>query len=145
MKLVELSQGKRAIVDDSDFESVEQYHWWARKDYNTYYVFGWVNGKTVSLHRFIVGAKKGEEVDHKNRNGLDNRKFNLRICTHSQNCQNRGSKNGGVYHDLVGRRWRASIFTEGKRVNLGSFRDKNLALETYKEAKKILHPSWMMI
>ena len=88
-KLIPLTHGKSALVDDADFAVLMQYKWHARYD------AGWraaarINGKYTAMHRFILGVTDPKiEVDHKNHNGLDNRRTNLRLATHKQNGENR--------------------------------------------------------
>lgn len=95
---IPLSQGKFALIDQEDFERVGQYKWSAlcpapnRVKKRWYGVRNeYENGKAVRhfyLHRFIMNAPKGVEVDHKNGDGLDCRKSNLRLATRSQNAAN---------------------------------------------------------
>lgn len=95
MKLIPLTQGKFAQVDDEDFEYLNQFKWFAYKHRNTYYARRSVriNGTHLceQMHRIVmgIGHKKDKIVDHINHNGLDNRKENLRFCTSTQNSQNR--------------------------------------------------------
>lgn len=99
--------------------------------------------KRVYLHRVVAKADKGQFVDHINGNGLDCRKENLRICSHTQNMQNRkvakSNKLGvkGVY--MQGHKFRASIKAFGKRHNLGSFELLQDAVDAYKHASIRLH------
>jgi len=98
MKRIPLTQGKFAIVDDADFEWLSQWKWRARKDYNTWYAIRRVvRGScrtTTSIHRQIMEAKPGSQVDHRNRDGLDNRRCNLRFCTNAQNAMNQRKTRG---------------------------------------------------
>ena len=79
------------------------------------------------MHRLIIGAKDGEVVDHRNRNGLDNRKQNLRICTHAENTRNSrphfsSSNYKGVHkNNRRGKDWTSSIRFNGKLYHLGYF------------------------
>lgn len=97
------------------------------------------------LHRLMVACPEGLFVDHINGNGLDNRRSNLRICTHAENMRNRkthsNNKSGykGVYFDKDGSRWRAQIRAEGKKHSLGSFDTPEKAYEAYLSASKELH------
>ena len=96
---VELSQGQVARVDSSDLPLIAGHKWYAlwHPDTRSYYASGNVNvgGKrtTIYMHRLITGAPKGMKVDHENHDTLDNRRFNLRICTNQQNMENRRGAN----------------------------------------------------
>ena len=92
MKEIKLTQGKVAIIDDEDFERLNQFKWCVKFDWRNWYARRMirVNGKqtTLYMHRAIVNAPKCVQVDHRNGNGLDNCKENLRLCTHQQNQSN---------------------------------------------------------
>jgi hypothetical protein len=149
MKEVRLSQGKVAIVDDEDFESVNQFKWYAHRDGNTFYAYRCfrLNGvrHKVSMHQFIFGEVN---VDHKNLDGLDNRRLNLRRATKSQNGMNRqkdsrllSSKFKGVYWHTKAARWRAQIGSGQKsheKQYLGSFKSEEEAARAYDEAAQRL-------
>ena len=91
-KLIPLTQGKYAVVDDEDFAKLNKYKWRALRGWSSFYavrgIGKWPNQRQVYMHRLIMDAPKGQEIDHRNCNGLDNRRENLRICSHSQNMQN---------------------------------------------------------
>lgn len=94
----------------------------------------YVNGVNHYLHRYIIGAKKGEIVDHIDRDIMNNRRDNLRIVTKSLNNYNRCSRNKlgkGIYFDKYGDRYRACISHNNKTLKLGSFKDINKAKEAY--------------
>ena len=76
-----------ALVDDEDFERASKYSWYLTD--LGYVVGGSGEARRVMLHRFVMNAPKGTELDHINRNKLDCRKENLRFCTRSENCRNR--------------------------------------------------------
>jgi len=92
MKRIKLSQGKFAIVDDEDYEILNKLKWCVSHKY------AWHPGKRVKgkprlgvfMHRFILKATKGEQIDHIDGNGFNNCRSNLRRCTASQNTINRG-------------------------------------------------------
>src|SRR3989304_2105986 len=89
MKEIQLSQGKVALVDDEDFEMLNRYKWSAMRGANTYYAYTHIileSGKrtSIAMHRVIMQTPVGYETDHRDRNGLNNQRFNLRICTHSK-------------------------------------------------------------
>jgi hypothetical protein len=118
VKLVPLTQGMYAQVDDADFEIVSKFKWHyakpeaARSGYAYRYV---PPNSTQSLHRFIMGEPAGYMVDHRDTDGLNNQRHNLRLCNNSQNKMNmparRDSRFGikGVYWASSKRRWRAII------------------------------------
>lgn len=104
MKKVRLTRNKYAIVDDRDFEFVSQYKWYAQPGANTYYAVRQgkrdKNGKRLNyyMHRELLNMKPYKldktrtEVDHINKNGLDNRRTNIKPCTKSENAKNRDNR-----------------------------------------------------
>ena len=92
------------------------------------------------MHRVILGVSKGILVDHRDRNGLNNRRSNLRPANHAQNGWNRklasNNKSGihGVSFITRYDKWMAAIRVNGRRINLGLFGDKNDAAKAYKDA-----------
>src|ERR1044071_1696611 len=84
MKLIPLTQSKFALVDDSDFERIRQYKWY----YNDGYAITYHKGKRIRMHRLIMNAPDGVDVDHRDTNKLNNQKSNLRLCTTTQNNRN---------------------------------------------------------
>lgn len=133
MKYIELKGKKHpgllAVVDDEDYERVNALNWFAASDgYNMYAVRTyWDNGKfrKMRMHRFVINAPSGMEVDHREGNGLDNRKHMLRICTHAENMRNRKlvSTNTSGYMGVQksGNKWAATIGHDGALLNLGAF------------------------
>lgn len=92
------------------------------------------NHKHTRLHRVIMNAKKGDIVDHINREKNDNRRENLRLVSKSLNNYNRDSKNPlgkGIYYDKCGDRYRACISLNNKTLKLGSSKDINVVKELY--------------
>lgn len=148
MKELPLTRGYVAIVDDDDYERVCMYKW--RASVMKPQMDGMVNvyamrtvtvskGKetTEYLHRAILRAEKGTQVDHINRNGLDNRKNNLRICTNAENNRNRlpspggASKFKGVVWSKCWGKWRSTIRENGKKRHLGYFANEIDAANAY--------------
>jgi len=91
MKEMELTKGKVALVDDKDFEWLSQWKW-------SIFSIGYAGRtevyKTIYMHRVIANAPKGFVIDHLNGNIRDNRRCNLRICTHAENLHNNRRKRG---------------------------------------------------
>jgi hypothetical protein len=149
MKEIKLTKGYIALVDDSDFEIVNQYKW----SYGNGYAVRAVktrNGKwtTISLHKFLTGFRM---TDHKNRNKLDNRRCNLRECTLSQNAHNRGQQKNntsghkGVYFHKKENKWMTAIGINGKLKHLGYFKTKAQAIKCYNNAVKLFHKDFAHI
>lgn len=148
MALIALTQGHYAIVDDEDFEKVSEFKWTAGRAGNTIYAQRRATislnvRKTILMHRFILGMDRSDKrvVDHKNGNGLDNRKENIRPCTVSQNSVNKNFKlPESGYRGVVKNknRWDAVLEREGKRHKLSGFRCPTAAAMAYdKLSKKI--------
>jgi len=110
VKLLTDSKGRMMLADDSEWPEV--HHWYAHHQRGRWYAIAvTTQGDKVPLHRIITGARPGQVVDHINGNGLDNRRANLRICTHQENCRNR-QKAGVTYERAKKRRnrpWKAQI------------------------------------
>ena len=96
-----LGDGKHALVSSADYLEVSRYTWWLSQSSVNQYVYTWARndeGKIANprrklyLHRLITDAPTGREVDHKDRNPLNNQRGNLRVCTRIQNCSNRGPR-----------------------------------------------------
>lgn len=150
MKLIPLTQGLFAKIDDEDFERVSQYNWCAAKlqNYNKYYATNKrKDNHTKYMSRFILGVlDKNILVDHINRDTLDNRKANLRTCTYSQNNSNRTSKAQGLrkgisFHtkkngDKV---YQVTIYAGKIRRYKGGFLNIESAALAYNELAKIHH------
>lgn len=135
--------GQAYFIDDEDFEKIKNFSWHVIKSPYTMYVSAMKKeyGKpytAILLHRLVMGASKGMEVDHINGNGLDNRKINLRMCSQSQNQANRqktskhmSSKFKGVYWCKRQKRWVAKIDCNSKRHYIGSFVNETDAAVAY--------------
>lgn len=117
----------KAIIDIDCIEKCKEYKWHMRKSRNTNYVACSINGKKLFLYRLILEYTGKMDVDHINHNGLDNRKLNLRICTHSQNMTNQYKKLNGIYKTKSGK-YRASICINSKTIYIGTFETEEEAL-----------------
>lgn len=144
MKLIPLTKGQCAIVDDADYDLVSQYKWTAQpsagkfRPVRSFLMSHGRRGKRgmILMYRFLLGEPDGD-VDHINRNPLDNRRCNLRIATMSQNIANQWlspkstSKLKGVSWDKTLERWTAYVTFQGKRKHLGCFDDPKEAAQAY--------------
>lgn len=142
MKKIKLTQNKYALVDDEDFERVNQYKWHCSA---CGYAMCRKGKHLIYMHHSILDIPKGMFVDHINRNGLDNRKSNLRIVTHSQNMINRkfqkNNKSGvtGIRWNKKDKRWIAQIRFDCKLLYLGSYTNKKDAIKVRRDAEKKYH------
>lgn len=126
MKRIKLTQGKYTIVDDQDYERLSKYEYiLAKSKKDKYYALVKIDGSKIYLHRFIMGAEKGQIVDHENGDGLDNQRSNLRACTYSQNNANRKSYGSSQYLGVCLRKSRiytSQLCINGKIKHLGTFK-----------------------
>lgn len=137
----------RALIDPEDLLELWNYKWTyrPRKDgLGGYAVHNFtVEGQSYSIpmHRFLLDVPEGMIVDHRDGNGLNNRRSNLRICTPAENSRNRrphlGRKYKGVYRR--GNSYFASICVNGKSIYLGTFEHDEAAASAYDRAAKIYH------
>lgn len=147
MAQIPLTQGLCAVIDDADLPLVSGRNWHAvaaGSPIGKFYAARgeWTGGRMrrVYMHRLIAEAKQGEQVDHINADGLDNRRCNLRLATQSQNNANSApwkapaSGYRGVYKER--RRWAAAISVCGQMVRLGSFLCPIEAARAYDAAAK---------
>lgn len=153
MKLIPLTQGQFAKVDDADFESLSKFKWcasWCARLGSFYALRGiWknANGKqgTVKMHRFLMSGDS-EAIDHINHDTLDNRRENLRACSQSQNMFNRSRlpKNNtsgicGVKYSESRKKWITRINAYGKGITIGYFLTCEEAVAARSEASKKYH------
>jgi len=137
MKLVPVGKSDFASVDDADYESVAKYKWYLLKRKHLKYAVGLVGKKNVLMHRLILKTRKGLVTDHKDRNGLNNCRSNLRECTHSQNMRNavypKRSATASKYKGVArcGKYWIAQMSINGKPTKLGYFKDEDAAARMY--------------
>lgn len=149
MKKIRLTQGKYALVDNLDYKYLCKSKWFAeyRNNTNSYIARRKIkinNGKWKNqlMHRVIMNAPKGIQVDHINHDTLDNRKANLRLCTQTQNSMNRltqshSSKYKGVTWHKLAKKWVARIRVNKLLIPLGYFKLEKDAADAYdKVAKK---------
>jgi hypothetical protein len=87
MREIGLNKGLVTMVDDSDYDYLGQFRWFAKLDRHTYYVYRRHKGHQIAMHREIMQTPKGLQVDHRDWNGLNNQRSNLRNCTPNDNCR----------------------------------------------------------
>lgn len=150
-KLIPLTRGMFAVVDDDLFDKLSRYKWHAVKPHRKFYAATSVTleGVTYSIymHRMVVGLDgiTGLEVDHRDGDGLNNQKQNLRASNRSENMRNRGKNSNntsgykGVYFCSRTKRWRARIQTNGIYTHLGRFATPEAAAAAYDAAAAKLH------
>jgi hypothetical protein len=159
MKKIKIVGGLYAIIDDIDFDFLNQFTWYIRKSKNVMYAKAIVlidgSLKHIDMHRMIIkNLDTTKEIDHHNGDGLDNRRNNLRVCTHSQNIMNspksirlKGttSKYKGVCWATRERKWVAHIRKDYVLKYLGRFDDEVEAAKAYNIAAKSLHGEYANI
>lgn len=147
---VPLTQGLVAVIDARDAPLVAGRYWAASKAGSTFYAITNVrlsDGRksTLKMHRVIIGDTAAAHVDHIDRNGLNNRRANLRAASCAENGANRpAQKNNrsgfkGVSFDMRSGKWRAEISKNGRRVSLGLHKSAELASAAYVEAAASMH------
>lgn len=150
---VAISRGCAALIDREDQDLVLAHKWSATPKRR--HGVGWYaasriqrngNRRTLLMHRLILGLTDGRiEVDHIHGDTLDNRRSQLRVCTHGQNAKNRGknpsNRSGyrGVHWDKQSQKWRAEIWSDGKHYRLGRFDRIDDAVAAFAAACTRLH------
>jgi hypothetical protein len=144
-----LTRGKFALVDDDIYEYLNQWKW----IYSNGYAIrdDKISGKRIRMHREILDADVGVEIDHINRDRLDNRKINLRVCSRSENRCNCGIRSDntsgfkGVYwHKRMGK-WRAVVHKNNKEISLGYYSSPEDAAYAYDLGAKKYHGKFAVL
>jgi len=150
MKKVPLNKGFFSLVDDKDYEFVAQWTWHfdgkyafrskrygPRKEGKSYKIY---------LHRLITNCPPNKQIDHINRNALDNRKCNLRICTKKENNHNRDKNSNntsgfkGVWWDKRYKKWSVQI----QHKHIGRFETATEGAIAYDKKAKELYKEFAM-
>ena len=138
---IQLTKGYEAVIDTSDVHLVDGFNWCADVHLNTVYALrrDYSNGcrKVIRMHRVLLCEPEGLEVDHKDGNGLNNRRLNLRLAEAVQNKRNTkiarhntsGFK-GVTFHKQTGK-WHAQIQHFGRHISLGLHKSPEAAHEAY--------------
>lgn len=135
--------GKFAIVDIEDYEKLKNISWHIRRRGLNFYAVSRPVGGMILMHRLILKAPKGMGIDHINRNGLDNRKCNLRFADQGLNSRNsrtqrpqfKSSQYRGVSWRPDKKKWRACITMKKKSYHLGYFKDELEASRRYESER----------
>ncbi len=137
MKEIPLTRGYVALVDDDDYERVAAFKWGSLTNVNATGIVYAVRKtprrpgprRTIYMHRFVIDAPHGSDVDHRDGNGLNCCKANLRLCDKAKNQANRGrpsqNKSGykGVHWTNYYQCWLAKIQINNKSIYIGRFSD----------------------
>lgn len=140
MKEIPLTRGLTTLIDDEDFDWLSQWNWHAHPTAGGNFYARKKRDGRVFLHNLLITAPDGLRVDHRNANGLDNRRSNLRLATRQENGRNRklGSNSRSGFKGVTWRadkeKWVASITTSDKRLHLGYFPDLREAAAAYDAA-----------
>ena len=146
VRRIPLTRGKFALVEPEDYYQLSKFNWHTREPTKgIFYASGIRNGKSVRMHREIMDAPDDLVVDHIDRNGLNNCRSNLRLCTPAQNNLNKflnsygSSKYKGVNWAKIKKKWRAEVQFDNKMYYLGYFTDEIDAAKAYDEKASQLH------
>jgi hypothetical protein len=151
MKKIPLTQGKFALVDDEDYQRMRSIKWSAVKARNTYYAVSCYRIRdkifTQRMHRLVTEVPKGMNIDHIDRNGLNNQKSNLRTCNPPKNLWNRtkslykGKRPTSKYKGLTWTNgaWVVNISANNVKHYLGRYYREASAAREYDKLAKLLH------
>lgn len=164
-RLIELVQGKGvAVVDESDYGRLSQYRWYIKKNKNVSYAQRFeyykvqigerieTKGKPIMMHNDIMSTPSGMYVDHKDGDGLNNIRSNMRICTKGQNARNLNLPSRGRYgfygiylNNRTEGQYASKLYFEGKSYWLGVYATPEEAAEAYDSASRYLRGDEFLI
>lgn len=145
-----MASGDEIIIDTDDLSAVLSMRWRSKTLGNTKYaashaVRGGPGARgDIYLHRYLMDAPGGLEVDHINGNGLDNRRQNLRLCTVHENRQNVDHGRGrmrNVYHEKRTNKWFVSVTANGVKHHGGTFGDVEAAVAAASALRQMMSSS----
>lgn len=150
---ITLPTGQTTMIDETDLDLVSARSWSAlpagKKTYARVTVKKAGRSKSLLMHRLIMDPPEGFQIDHRDGDGLNNRRSNLRICTASENRCNQGKLGGnhssqfkGVSWNREKKRWQALLAYEGRREFLGYFTNEYDAAQAYNFAASTLHSAF---
>ncbi len=146
-KLITLSKGYSTIVDDEDYERLSEFKWYcivSRGRHTTVVGYNKYSKKSQIMSRLIMDCPKDRVVDHINHDTMDNRRSNLRICTRTQNGQNRNKQKAlsqykGLSWNKILKKWLVRIQVNNERLYLGLFMTELGAACVYNIAARKYH------
>lgn len=152
MKTVSVSNGRVALVDDEDYKWISRFKWHAVLMGRGFYVMrnrrisDGPGPGTILLHRAILEAPASFEVDHRNGDGLDNQRKNLRLATSQQNqrafqrkAAGKTSRFRGVCWHKAAEKWSAQLKISRRKIHLGLFSDEEAAARAYDSAVRVAY------
>lgn len=148
---IEMKHGIVSIVSIQDYETIRNYKWCAAKRANTHYAVARdrKTKKNVLMHRILLNAKPDEQVDHRDGDGLNNQRNNIRKCSIFDNMQhtkfrkNNTSGHRGVQYRSDRGVWSARIMAKRRYISLGCFAKKEAAVMAYFDAAKKYHGEFL--
>src|SRR4029077_2817906 len=143
MREITLTRGHVAFVSDEDFEFLSTFKWHVQISKHTCYAASHSKGVTTFMHRLILGAEKGINVDHVDGNGLNNVRENLRRCTQHGNSRNAFKRKPassiykGVSFYKRDQLWTAQIMVDRRYIHIGRFSTEAQAAQAYNRAAMV--------
>lgn len=138
MREIPLTRGFVAVVDDADYRRISAFKWCAQVINGAVYAARRDGGRYLYMHRVILNAPRGVQVDHRKGNTLDNRKSKLRLCSPRNNLRafkrkraGASSKYRGVSWFARDSLWHARIKTADRQIHLGYFLSEEAAARAY--------------
>jgi len=152
---IHLSSRKIAVIDESDVDRVAVCKWSAQWNGDAWYAVGYpfgVKNKRRYLHRYLLDAQRGELVDHVNRNTLDCRRSNLRMCNTFESNRNRRASRVNKQSRFKGvgwrpdrQHWRVYIKHNGRSIYLGSSKSEEDAARLYDRGAIAIHGQFAVL
>ncbi len=138
------------LIDAEDYDRIRKYKWYTKNNHGHTRA---LNTQVGYLSRFIMGVTDPKiQVDHINHDTLDNRKRNLRLCSHPENQRNMtvNRKNNvsgykGVHWDRRRNKWSVQIKINGSNIYIGSFNSKEQAALAYNQAAIKFHKEFALL